>query len=449
MKKYFTVFIALVALTIIVCLGYFFAVAEKNNFDSPCKGQKCNVVLIDVDTLSEGHLSGNGYFRETSPFIDDFFVNNGLVFKNAISNSTWTIPSFASMFKSKLPSKITVKQAYDTGDGDDFVDRLRGEGIEIKAVLRNQPTTVDQSVDSRFSQDEIIPASRGRSFSSAKDWLGDRAKNDSDKPFFLMIHSWDVHHPFDPPEPYRNMFTDKSNYQGPIDLDDYQEYKKVPLEQWRDKLEQGRLQYDQGIRKTDDYIKDFIENFPEKYKQNTVFILTSDHGEAFAQHENFVGHAFTPYQEVIDIPLYIREPNGGKKVVETNVSLLDMAPTILGFFGINSPESFEGEDLIKIANSKNNPRFVKSEFGQSFWLENFHGLYPANEGENLLIMNTNMVSGTNGKWKVINIEGRSLQLVDLEKDPGEAGNLTEEVDNLPRADKKIIKKIFDNLGISY
>ena len=85
-----------------------------------CGGKKCNVVLIYVDTLSAQHLSGNGYFRQTSPFIDEFFLNQGLVFKNATSNGTWTVPSFASMFKSKLPSEITVNEMINSSDNGDF-----------------------------------------------------------------------------------------------------------------------------------------------------------------------------------------------------------------------------------------------------------------------------------------------------------------------------------------
>lgn len=62
---------------------------DGNKLNGSCAGKKCNVVLIYVDTLSSRHLSGNGYFRQTSPFIDEFFLNQGLVFKKAVSNATW------------------------------------------------------------------------------------------------------------------------------------------------------------------------------------------------------------------------------------------------------------------------------------------------------------------------------------------------------------------------
>jgi len=414
-----------------------------------CGSKKCNVVLIYVDTLSAQHLSGNGYSRQTSPFIDEFFLNQGLVFKNAFSNGTWTVPSFASMFKSKLPSEITVNEMINSNDNGDFIDYLREAGVEVKAVLRNQPTTVDQAVDSRFKQEEIIQASRGHAFEKSTEWISKRASSENERPFFLMVHSWDVHHPFDPPEPYRNLFSDNPDYQGPMGLEEFQPLRKVPIEQWQDKLDSVKLQYDQGIRKTDDYLKNFIESFPRELAKDTVFILTADHGEGFAQHDNFVGHAFAPYQEIIHIPLSIKLPRNDKKIeINNRVSLIDLAPTILDIYGVKKPDSYRGQSLLS-ASEKDKERFVKSEFGQSLWLTNFKGLYPENEGVGVPIMTTDMVGGSYGKWKVMNFEGRDIELFNLENDPSEQKNIINDVDSLPSEDKEQIRFIFDQLGIKY
>ena len=110
MKKKRLLFYTVFVVVLIIGLVFVNSIRSKNidSNNELCGSKKCNVVLIYVDTLSAQHLSGNGYFRQTSPFIDNFFLNQGLVFKNATSNGTWTVPSFASMFKSKLPSEITV-----------------------------------------------------------------------------------------------------------------------------------------------------------------------------------------------------------------------------------------------------------------------------------------------------------------------------------------------------
>lgn len=445
-------FLVIFGITVLLILATFLVLVKKNDLSESgaklCGQRKCNVVLIFVDTLSAEHLSGYGYFRETSPFADKLFVNNGLVFRNAISNSTWTIPSFASMFKSRMPSDITAKQMFDKRDNDDFVDFLRGAGIDIKAVLRNQPSIVDQTVDSRFRDEEILQASKEKTFQKSSEWIEQRAKNKDEKPFFMLIHDWDVHHPYDPPEPYRYMFTDNRDYKGAVDQPDFYAYKINPEKEGKEKLDRMILQYDQGIRKTDDYLKSFIEGFDEDLKKNTIFIFTSDHGEGFARHDNFVGHAFTPYQEIIHVPLAIVLPNGEKKDIKSNVSLLDLAPTILDIFGIQKPESFLGQSLFSLVN-QNKSRFVKSEFGQSLWMQNEEGLFPEDEGENLPIMTIDMVSGTVGKWKVVNIEGKRLELFNLETDPNEQTNLLDTVDNLEDADRLQIKEIFDNLKIKY
>lgn len=423
---------------------------DGNKLNGSCAGKKCNVVLIYVDTLSSRHLSGNGYFRQTSPFIDEFFLNQGLVFKKAVSNATWTVPSFSSMFKSKLASDITVNEMINSQDKGDFVDYLRETGIDIKAVLRNQPTTVDQAIDPRFTKEEIIQAPREKTFEKSSEWLKARVEAGNNDQFFMLIHSWDVHHPFDPPEPYRSMFGGNNSYKGPLDLEDFQKYRKVPIDDWRSQLEQVQLQYDQGIRKTDDYIRGFIEEFPKEYRDNTVFILTADHGEGFAQHDNFVGHAFAPYQEIISVPLSIVMPGNTRKIeVKNTVSLIDLAPTILDTFNIDKPQAYLGRSLLDFQTGSHEERLVKSEFGQSLWLTNIKGLYPENEGENLPIMTTDMVGGILGKWKVMNFEGRDIELFDLEQDPNEQKNLVGEVDNLPDKDKRMIKDIFDGLGVKY
>ncbi len=414
-----------------------------------CGERKCNVVLIYIDTLSAKHLSGNGYFRQTSPFIDEFFLNKGLVFKNAVSNGTWTVPSFSSMFKSKLPSEITVNEMVNSNDMGDFVDYLREAGVDVKAVLRNQPTTVDQSIDPRFKSEEIIQASRGHAFEKSAEWVNQRASSGNENPFFMMVHSWDVHHPFDPPEQYQSLFTDEPNYKGPMGLEEFQPLRKVPVEKWRDKLDSVKLQYDQGIRKTDDYLKNFIASFPQELAKNTVFILTADHAEGFAEHDNFVGHAFAPYQEIIHIPLSISLPRSNSKIEINNlVSLMDLAPTILDIYGIKKPDFYRGQSLLTVSNN-DKERFVKSEFGQSLWLTNFKGLYPENEGYGVPIMTTDMVGGSYGKWKVMNFEGRDIELFNLEEDPSEQNNIINEVDSLPSEDKEQIRYIFDQLGIKY
>jgi len=77
------------------------------------------------------------------------------------------------------------------------------------------------------------------------------------------------------------------------------------------------------------------------------------------------------------------------------------------------------------------------------------GLYPENEGVGVPIMTTDMVGGSYGKWKVMNFEGRDIELFNLENDPLEQKNIINDVDSLPSEDKEQIKFIFDELGIKY
>src|SRR3989344_4524288 len=76
---------------------------SPQNLTANCNGKPCNVVLIILDTVGAKHLSGYGYKRQTTPFIDDFFIKNGSVFSNAWSTGPWTLPSFTGMLASQYP----------------------------------------------------------------------------------------------------------------------------------------------------------------------------------------------------------------------------------------------------------------------------------------------------------------------------------------------------------
>ena len=396
-----------------------------------CSGKPCNVILIVIDTLGAKHLGIYGYERDTSPFIDSFFSKNSLVFKNAISNATWTNPSFASFLTSRYPSEIPVATWEDKipEDMPNFVNILRKSGIDVglqSIDVYKKVTPADKSV---FRESERTITEQNLLFLSASEWLiNQKAKNSR---FFLMIHNWTVHSPYTPPAKYRNLFTEGTPSSAIFDeeLNNAQGilWEAVsagkPIKQDFDRFQ---LPYDQEIRNLDDRLKDFIESIPKDILDKSIVILTADHGEAFGEH-NYIMHNIRPYQEVIHIPLLIHTPDQANSTIDLNVSLLDLAPTILDVYGLNSPKEFKGASLWKlITNEKSKRRILKSEFNKE---------------------NSKVEAGILGNWKLFS-QKSELELYNLKNDPEEKNNLINRLGEIKDEEKKFVDLLFNEFGIA-
>lgn len=413
-----------------------------------CPGKPCNVIFIVIDTLGAKHLGIYGYDRETSPYIDSFFSKNTLLFKNAFSNATWTNPSFASFLTSQYASEIPVTTWEDKipQDTPNFVKILRKSDVDVKLVTEkvsySKEISADQSV---FEQNETTFSEQNLLFHSASEWLVSR-KNES-RPFFLMIHNWTVHGPYDSPDKYRNFFTTK----GPtstITNEEIVKERQSLLEATRSgkpiqtDFDHFRLPYDQEIRYLDDQLKDFFEAIPKEILDSSIIIFTGDHGEAFGEH-NLITHSIKPYQEVIHVPLLIRSPGQTGKTINLNVSLLDLAPTILDIYGLTPPQQFKGSNLWElIKDPKNNQRILRSEFTVQKPLRIYFN--DPNRFEKLKA--DTIFTKILGNWKLLNDES-SPQLYNLKDDPEEQNNMMIRLSEIKAEDKKSIDMLFNEFGI--
>jgi len=103
--------------------------------------------------------------------------------------------------------------------------------------------------------------------------------------------------------------------------------------------------YDAAVRHVDDDLRTLLEWQSERSGlDNTIVVITADHGEEFAEHHGF-GHARTLYEEVLRVPLIISRPDSAARVVDQRVSIVDLAPTILTAFGVDPPEYMDGAAL--------------------------------------------------------------------------------------------------------
>jgi len=173
--------------------------------------------------------------------------------------------------------------------------------------------------------------------------------------FFLFLHGYDAHVPYDKVSPDLRF---KFYANGSVSDKCYAELEKpdenvslcmtdVTLDE---KKAYTNSQYDAAIYGADEYVGQLISELKVRgLYDNTIIIITSDHGERFGERGKW-DHVDTLYQELIDVPLIIRIPGVEGKEVDTPVSNLDIAPTILELLGVENNYNMDGKSLLPIIN---------------------------------------------------------------------------------------------------
>ena len=186
-------------------------------------------------------------------------------------------------------------------------------------------------------------------------------KNDDD--WFLQIECFDPHEPFEAPERFKKGYP--TNYTGPIL--DYPPYGKFYGSE--DEAEELRSAYAATLSHSDFQLGRLLDVFDENEMwENTSLIVTTDHGFLLGEHDLWAKNVMPVFNEVAKIPLFISTPNTLEKKGQKRKSLtqtIDLMPTILGLFGLNSPKETHGQNLMSIIKKDNNLR--------RFILYGYHG----------------------------------------------------------------------------
>jgi arylsulfatase A-like enzyme len=165
--------------------------------------------------------------------------------------------------------------------------------------------------------------------------------SDVDDPIFLWVHYMDVHHPYHPPEEHQLAFRD-----SPVSKRQSVKLRRKMLEEPTNVTDEEMKTvldlYDGEIRFFDAEMHRLIESVRDRLSGETVVAVTSDHGDEFNDHHGFA-HYDTFYDELLHIPLVIDVEGSGE--YDELVSLLDLAPTLAEYAGVNIPETFVGESL--------------------------------------------------------------------------------------------------------
>ena len=317
--------------------------------------QKRNVVLISLDSLRADHVGAYGYRRDTSPNFDRF-AREGVLFRHAISTSSWTLPTHLTMFTGR--SQVSHGVVVDTRVLSKAIPTL-GEifheaGYATAGFVsgpyvgghygyaRGMDTYIDLSAQWGKGAEARAAVLSPEINEKALAWLDQEHKD----PFFLFLHYFDIHYDFVPPPPYDTMFD--PDYTGTMDGRMFIERDDVNAKMPARDLEHIKALYDGEIRFTDEHVGRVLERIRSLgLLDSTVVMIVSDHGDEFFEHGN-KGHHRTVYDEVLRIPFALRLP-GGKhagKSVDSQVTLLDVFPTLLDAAGFTPPADAEGESLV-------------------------------------------------------------------------------------------------------
>ncbi len=337
--------------TTVACGG---AGEPKAASDSPLAGY--NVVVIVVDALRADHLGCYGYGRNTSPFLDRV-ASEGVLFERAVSNSSYTCESVASLFMGRLPGS-TAWSAGWYARPDPAVKGMGalfgGDGYAT-ALLSNTPMLNHAAFFRGFDEAECLDMKFGISGAGPK--LTERAlrfvREHSGERCLLYLHYLDPHAPYDPPEAYYRRFADEV-YEHPLNL--YGDVREHVPELVRGGFGPGEarfedlvLRYDAEIAFIDDSIRQLFEGLRRLGTlDKTLVVFTSDHGEEFLEH-GYIEHAWRLYWESIHVPLIFWAPGVLRPArFAEPVSLVDILPSLTALTGVASPENtFDGAALFE------------------------------------------------------------------------------------------------------
>jgi arylsulfatase A-like enzyme len=349
---------------------------------------KPNLLLIVMDTVRADHLGIDGYNRATTPNLRRL-ARDSVLYTRAMSASDFTLTSHGSLFTGTYPSfhgaycdppEAAYGRRLDDGVPT-LADLLQKHGYLTLAVAANLYMRPEFGLDRGFTEFEIprpVPILDAESwyqlrrpmrrvlsygFDTAQfDRLYSRSQDINrelfalfarhtgpNAPFFAFLNYMDAHFPYTPPAPFDRQFPGKNRRLTADDLDLEQQAIAAGAPVPANYRPHTISQYDGGIAYMDAQIGQLMDWLKEQHVyDNTMIIVASDHGEAFGE-RNHTGHANSPYQNLLHVALMVKYPASAGApagtVVDTPVSLIDVAPTILNVLGSSVAPTMQGQDL--------------------------------------------------------------------------------------------------------
>ncbi len=293
-----------------------------------------NFLIISFDALRADALGLYGYPRNTSPNLDRF-AKQALVFDNAYTASPTTPTSFAAAFSGQYPFRVFI--GWKLLPTITLASVMKESGFYTFGLFNNVQLAPERNFGQGFDSYNVPTWKDEQILEEAKRLLSDAA----DRRFFGWIHFISPHTPYE----YREM---SAQLAGPRTEGRYAKTTRGRFDVESDEeLKRVRDLYDGEVYFADDLFRQLMEHLESLgLSDNTVIIVTADHGEEFMEHQQLQHNAV--YQELIHIPLIISHP-GLKEGVRTDARYLnvDLMPTVAAMAGIELPDNIDGINLFK------------------------------------------------------------------------------------------------------
>jgi arylsulfatase A-like enzyme len=397
------------------------------------------VILISADTLRADHLQTYGYKRPTSRNLDRLAAD-GVVFSRTYASSPWTLPSHVSLLTSLFNVHHGVHRPADRMDDAlvTLTEILRQDGFSTAAFTGGTLVSCLYGFSRGF--DTYNESDGSMDYNNSAERVGRRAgewiENNKDKDFFLFLHTYQVHTPYDAPPPYGGMFLDPDAVWTRAHTTEIFAGKKAIFKELPDAQRRNLVGlYDAEIRYTDEtLLKPVVAKLKELgLYDDTMIIFTSDHGEEFFDHGSW-DHGLQVYDEIIRVPLVIKFPKSrfqGKRV-DSIVRSVDVMPTVLEQLEIETGRlELDGQSLLSLLTGKaKDRRFLAdtrllglgetgapSQRDQPFRLA-------TNEGQMKIILNRELDPREKSHFIPPAPNRPAAELFDLDADPGEETELS-------------------------
>jgi len=374
---------------------------DRENASAAGPGKAPPIILISIDTLRADHLSCYGYQAIETPHLDSL-AKGGTLFTAVSSQVPLTLPSHVSLLTSTYPFFNGIQDNGETlpPHALTLATLLKAHGYRTAAVVggfvmdrRFGLNRGFEMYDSEISQprddeshDEEIKRLGAEVVAIANRWL----TGSSNAAFFLFVHFYDLHTPYNLPASYSQRFG---------------------------------TGYDAELRYVDEQAGDFLNFLHQRNLfSNSLVILLADHGESLGEHGE-ASHGYFIYQSTVRVPLIVHWPEGNAGFpakIDEPVRLMDVAPTILEVAGVLVPPEFQGRSLMEYLRPGASPT-PRDIYSESLTPHSHFGC------SSLRALRT-------GRYKYI--EAPKPELYDLATDPGERRNIYSQRSSVALAEKE-------------
>jgi arylsulfatase A-like enzyme len=326
-----------------------------------------NLIVFGIDSLRRDFMSSYGYHHQTTPHMDKI-ASEGVLFENHFSPSIPTTPAYASMLSGRDcfgTDVVALRHKGPMREGVKTLAEVLGEnGYNTTCVgFTNNPSS--RGFDSYLDYEAWLPDETGRCPKAEN--LNDVAipelkrLNAEDKPFFLFMRHMDPHSPYLPPRPFERLFyggdekdPENKSMEPVYNFKPHADFFKSWIPEGVTDKDYLIAQYEGAIAYMDACIQNiFAEIEALGIEEETLIVLTSDHGETLYEHDCYFDH-HGMYDNCLVVPLILKFKGKlptGKRLSDTTL-IQDIMPTILDVLGIEADTEFEGHSLVDFINGE-------------------------------------------------------------------------------------------------